>query len=125
MPKKSRLALDSNTYQSLRSQQPNNVQSLHNLISAGLLVAHLIEREYSVYARVNQAQELVIRIYDAEDKYELIIYPYEDAREVILNSCGRFGGKDDLTLLLARVGFLVEALIGAQSADKKASLPEP
>jgi hypothetical protein len=125
MPKKSRLTLDSNTYQSLRSQHPNNVQSLHNLISTGLLVAHLIEREYSVYARVNQAQELVIRIYDAEDKYELIIYPYEDAREVILDSCGRFGGKDDLALLLARVGFLVEALIGSQSADKKTTLPEP
>jgi hypothetical protein len=78
-----------------------------------------------VYARVNQAQELVIRIYDAEDKYELIIYPYEDAREVILDSCGRFGGKDDLALLLARVGFLVEALIGSQSADKKTTLPEP
>jgi len=101
------------------------VQSLHNLISVGLLVSHLIEREYSVYTRVNQAQELVIRIYDAEDKYELLIYPYEDAREVILNTCSRFGGKDDLAVLLSRVGFLVEALVNLQSGDKATTIPKP
>jgi hypothetical protein len=53
---------------------------------------------------------LVIRIYDAEDKYELLIYPYEDAREVILSSCARFGGKDDLAKALGKVNILVEAL---------------
>jgi len=119
MKKRSRFSLDANTYQSLRQVLPNNVQTLHNIISAGLLVAHLIEREFSVYTKINQAQELIIRIYDGEDKYELLIYPYEDAREVIQSSCSRFGGKDNLAVLLAKVGVLVEALTAAENGDKQ------
>ncbi len=119
MPKRTRFSADSSAYQSLRPSTPSNVQTLHNLISAGLLVAHLIERDFSVYVKVNQAQELVVRIYDGEDKYELLIYPYEDAREVIQASCGRFGGKDDLIQLLSKVGFLVEALAGAETSGKQ------
>jgi hypothetical protein len=84
-------------------------------------VAHLIEREYSVYTKINQAQELLVRIYDGEDKYELLIYPYEDAREVIQTTCSRFGGKEDLARLLAQVGRLVETLAAAQSVGKQAS----
>jgi len=125
MPRKTRFTSDSGSYQSLRTTTPNNTQTTHNILCAGLLVAHLIEREYSVYTKVNQAQELIIRIYDGEDKYELLIYPYEDAREVIQNTCGKFGGKEDLTRLLAQVGRLVEALVSSQSGEKQASLPKP
>jgi len=125
MPRKGRFSLDSNSYQSLRSTSPNTTQTLHNVLSAGLLIAHLIEREFGVYVKVNQAQELIIRIYDNEDKYELLIYPYEDAREVISATCGRFGGKDDLALLLSRVGMLVETLSAPRSGDKDKTLPKP
>jgi len=75
-----------------------------------LLVSHLIEREYAVYAKVTQANELLIRIYDGEDKYELLIYPYEDAREVISSACGKLGGKEDLVKLLNKVNILVETM---------------
>jgi hypothetical protein len=110
MPGRKRVSLEGSTFQSLRSTTGNNVQSLHNILCAGILAAHLIEREFAVYMRINQVNELVIRIYDDEDKYELIVYPYEDAREVILSSCTRFGGKDELTKALGRVNILVEAL---------------
>lgn len=102
--------MESSSFQSLRSTTGNNTQSLHNILCAGILAAHLVEREFAVYVRLNQVNELVIRIYDAEDKYELLIYPYEDAREVILSSCARFGGKDDLAKVLGKVNILVEAL---------------
>jgi hypothetical protein len=85
----------------------------------------LLEREYAVYTKINQVQELIIRIYDDEDKYELLIYPYEDAREVIQTACARFGGKEDLAKLLAQVGRLVEALVGSQSGEKQTRVPNP
>jgi hypothetical protein len=110
MPTKKRVSLESGAFQSLRSATGSNTQTLHNILCAGILAAHLIEREFAVYMRINQFNELIIRIYDAEDKYELLIYPYEDAREIILSTCGRFGGKDDLTKALNKVNILVEAL---------------
>jgi len=110
MPGRKRVLTESSSFQSLRSTAGSNTQSLHNILCAGILAAHLVEREFAVYVRINQVNELVIRIYDAEDKYELLIYPYEDAREVILSSCARFGGKDDLTKALNKVNILVEAL---------------
>jgi len=125
MPRKPRFTSDSSVYQSLRSTAPNNTQTTHNILCVGLLVAHLIEREYAVYTKVNQAQELIVRIYDDEDKYELLIYPYEDAREVIQATCSRFGGKEDLTRLMAQVGKLVEALVSSQSGDKQPGIPKP
>jgi len=113
MPRKSRVTMDTSNFQSLRSSTPASNQSLHNILCAGLLVAHLIEREYAVYTKITQAQELVIRIYDGEDKYELLIYPYEDAGEVISSSCGRLGGKEDLVKLLSRVNLFVETLLAS------------
>jgi hypothetical protein len=123
MPRKGRFISDNSTYQSLRTTTPNNTQTLHNVLCVGLLTAHLIEREYAVYTKINQAQELVVRIYDDEDKYELIIYPYEDAREVIQTACSRLGGKEELTKLLAQVGRLIEALVSSQSGEKQARVP--
>lgn len=125
MPRKTRFTSDNNAYQSLRTVTPNNIQTTHNVLCVGLLVAHLIEREYAVYVKINQAQELIIRIYDNEDKYELLIYPYEDAREVIQVACTRFGGKEELTKLLAQVGRLVETLVSSQSGDKQTRVPNP
>jgi hypothetical protein len=113
MPRKPRLTQDNSNFQSLRSSVPSSNQSLHNVLCVGLLVAHLIEREYAVYTKVTQAQELVIRIYDGEDKYELLIYPYEDAREVISGACGKLGGKEDLVKLLSRVDIFVETLLAS------------
>jgi len=110
MNRRKRLTVEGSAFQSLRTETGANTQTLHNLFCAGILAAHLIEREFAVYMRLNQVGELVIRIFEDEDKYELIIYPYEDAREVILSTCARFGGKDDLAKALGRVNILVEAL---------------
>jgi hypothetical protein len=113
MAGKRKQSIDNTVYQSLRSTSGNSTQSLHNIFSIGVLVSHLLEREYAVYAKVNQVNEVVIRIYDDQDRYELIIYPHEDAREVILSTCSRFGGKEDLAKALQRVNLLVEALVSS------------
>jgi len=125
MARRPRLTTENTVYQSLRSVTPNNTQPLQNILSVGLLAAHLLEREFSVYLKVSQTQEVVVRIYDGEDKYELLIYPYEDAREVIQSSCGRFGGKDDLAVLLSKANLLAEALLSSQDDHKTRTGTKP
>jgi hypothetical protein len=119
--RRQRLTKGETSYESLRGDHASGHHSLLNILSVGMFTAHLIEREYSVYVRITANQEVVIRIYDNEDKYELVIYPYEDARQLVIDACGRLGGKADMEKLIGLVHRL-EALLEASEGTERSRL---
>jgi len=123
--RRQRLVKGEGSYESLRSSPTSNHQSTTNILVAGLFAAHLIEREYSVYMRINANQELVIRIYDSEDKYELIIYPREDARELVVEACSKLGGKSDMQRLIGLVHQLTASLEGSGASVRSSQGKTP